>query len=528
MRQKIKYRFNLYEMQKGGVQLKDGFMEDDALKYFIENSEITILSTSSTDGIILTLTLDVDKPSSYSTIRQGVVEDVDRMILKIVIITPREVEIRIGSDNFKTYYEATNVEFNAEVSKQQRLFEATHHTNIDGDLNEDYGEALCPCIIHSGIYSKTYDNGNPVKPDHVDTLIRLRDLLKSKMIRDRIDLIGQLFEKMLDDENENVKLGFIFMEFAEGYQTMDSLMIKYKDEIYSTQRRECRSIALIELSRLNDNGIHHNDFHQGNILINYAKKRGMIIDFGRSQDIPIRTQIVLNQKKGVYGPIMRIFYSLFFEVSHYRQDDPDWSIKCRKNRKGFYFHDVYVWMFDILTMMGLIDFDNNCNPIFNPNNFNYDINPDHFSNVIKSVIEYREGQSRTTRLEPTPRVPMNSRTTSVARIFSPTIPEELPIIQEELQEEVVENDLPLAPPSSSSSSPSSSSSSSPSSSSSSPPFFTLPPQPPSPPKSHPRARHSTSPLLKKETKIGFFSKIFSKKNGGKVKRKNRRSKKIMK
>lgn len=119
-------------MQRGGIQLKNEYNEEDALKYFIENSIITALSTNSVRSILL-LTLIEGIETSYSTIRQGNVKDVRKMILKIVITRSEEEE----------------KEFNNEVDIQQRLFEATHHTKMNEteDLYEDYSEAVCPCII---------------------------------------------------------------------------------------------------------------------------------------------------------------------------------------------------------------------------------------------------------------------------------------------------------------------------------------------------------------------------------------------
>jgi len=421
-------------MQRGGVQIKTQYTEEDALAYFMLNSTVRIFSIDSTDGIILTLTLNDGIESSYSTIRQCVVEDVRRMILKLVIITPNEVVFSIN-DKTKRYQELDITEFENEVAFQQQLFDSTHNLDIvEGQEMMDYSEAVCPCIIHSAVYGNNYDNGDDVddESEHLSYLNKLKELLRDKTsyYNDRARLshrntINKIFstldiETSFQTETNEIakekvnKLGFIFMEFAEGYEQLSEL-IKSSD---AAVRRNCRLISLLELSRVHDSNIIHNDLHEANILINYKKKRGMIIDFGRSKYTNSRNITIRNEWKPKLGAnsLSFLLYDAFFEIMHYEQRQ-DFDKICAKNtsngKKYFYLFVSYHWIKDILDMFEVWSFDNNCKISFQEktNTDQYT----HYSNLLSILIRERNENARL--LECQPVLPTRSRR-SISNLLS--------------------------------------------------------------------------------------------------------------
>jgi serine/threonine protein kinase len=415
-------------MQRGGVQIKTQYTEEDALAYFMLNSTVEIFSTNSADGIILTLTLNNRKESSYSTIRQCVVEDVRRMILKLVIITPEDVTLWIG-DKKKIYQELDVTEFEGEVAFQKRLFDSTHNLEIvEGQEMMDYSEAVCPCIIHSSVYGNNYDNGRDVEPEnlseHLTYLNTLKGLLRdninykdkneSRIHKITIERIFKTLNKETSFENDETgnftkekvnKLGFIFMEYAEGYQTLAELM-KSPDP---TTRRNCRLIAFLELSRVHDNDIIHNDFHDHNILINYDKKRGMIIDFGRSiytepENVVIRTEW---KEKLHANRLLFLLYDAFFEIMHYEQRrtfDKICEKKIGNENKYFYLYQSYHWIIHILNMFDVLSFDNNCKISFRDEKNN---NYTEYSTLLSNLIRDRNVINRLSECRPV--LPTSSR-----------------------------------------------------------------------------------------------------------------------
>jgi len=418
-------------MQRGGVQIKTQYTED-ALAYFMLNSTVRIFSIDSTDGIILTLTLNDGIESSYSTIRQCVVEDVRRMILKLVIITPNEVVFSIN-DKTKRYQELDITEFENEVAFQQQLFDSTHNLDIvEGQEMMDYSESVCPCIIHSAVYGKNYDNGDvaPDKlPEHLTKLNELKELLRDKIEyknekgrRIHQITIEQIFKTLetsfknnkTGEITKNVKLGFIFMEFAEGYQPLFEIMSSPGDGV---DTEECKLIALLELSRVHDSDIVHNDLHERNILINYEKKRGMIIDFGRSiytEPTNITRRNVWKNDLGA-NSLSFLLYDAFFEIMHYEQRR-DFDKICAKNtsngNKYFYLYKSYHWIKNILEEFGVLSFDDNCKISFNKiENQHYS----HYSTRLSNLIIERNENSRL--LECRPVLPTRSRK-GVANLLS--------------------------------------------------------------------------------------------------------------
>jgi serine/threonine protein kinase len=90
-------------------------------------------------------------------------------------------------------------------------------------------------------------------------------------------------------------LGIIGMEFAEGYQTLNSYIdgnVTAKNDRYTHEKCEtdckCMSDIIVNIIRLFiSSGIIHLDLHSGNIMINKKSQKSVLIDFGKTKSLNV-------------------------------------------------------------------------------------------------------------------------------------------------------------------------------------------------------------------------------------------------
>jgi hypothetical protein len=142
-------------------------------------------------------------------------------------------------------------------------------------------------------------------------MVNLLKLINSKIKNDAINkLLSHLYATMKKTKNHT--FGFIGMEMMDDYVTLYKVNNSYKD-VYECIAR----LRLIELAV--KTGYTHNDYHQGNILVNqnasgyYGSKRGhvLLIDFGYTKKIP---DDILETIRNLYNEnkfydILDIFYN---------------------------------------------------------------------------------------------------------------------------------------------------------------------------------------------------------------------------
>jgi tRNA A-37 threonylcarbamoyl transferase component Bud32 len=274
---------------KGGRIVVASSKHTDPLKYYIENSIISVLSHESLYGIILKLKyVGPPKKCPYKSIGENDESPLDQIILKLAIITDHS-ETRLTdlvTDEMKHTNKLGMSEnlFYKEIRKQFKLVK---------DTIQMY-EPICPTIIDWKIESYK----QPTKDIFRKTVSRIRNAITSPIfdsIRHRADtqtegtytpLLRNIMNWIDSMKIYDIKIGTIAMELMEKYDTLYST-IKSND----TMKKQYINYAVYELIRLGSLGYVHGDTHLNNILINPSdiyfnenyKGRAMLIDFGRTE-----------------------------------------------------------------------------------------------------------------------------------------------------------------------------------------------------------------------------------------------------
>ncbi len=285
-------------MMKGGLYIKDGYTSNSAFIYFITYSNVTFLSKGSF-GMILKCDLNAGVVSPYENLR--------------TIYKNKEVRtliIKFSPLHYKSEFKVGPIS-----SVPIKSFENEIKTQIDiFNKTIDHLDPICPSIIYSKYLDITKDH------DHVVELLNLINsrLINSKIenkIKDLFSNFSNLFANMKKntmEKNTNYTFGVIGMEMMDDYVTLYKVKNSYKD-IYECIAR----LRLIELAV--KTGYTHNDYHQGNILVNpnasgyYGKKLGhvLLIDFGYTKKIPDDLLATINEhyNKNEFDRILDIFYN---------------------------------------------------------------------------------------------------------------------------------------------------------------------------------------------------------------------------
>jgi ABC1 atypical kinase-like domain len=255
------------------------------LKYYIENSIISVLSYGSLYGIILKLEyIGRSEDCPYLSIDENQQKPLTQIILKLAIIDKHEDEslptLKVGSEIVHKATMSRNG-FYAEIRRQFKLVK---------DTIQLY-EPICPTIIFWDIQRLPKETAK--KTIFGKTVAKLKHTLFDS-IRERIDtqpkgnytdpLIDVI--QWMDSIKFGVNVGILAMEMMDGYDTLHSSIVSNR-----SQEKTYISYAIYELIRLGSLGYVHGDSHMGNILIHpnvpYFDKtyvgRAMLIDFGRTK-----------------------------------------------------------------------------------------------------------------------------------------------------------------------------------------------------------------------------------------------------
>lgn len=286
-------------IQYGGLALRNPEkykdITDDKKKYekalydMIDNANtIKCISYSSLEGFIFTITVnEANAVFNGLNEKSEFKKPISTALLKLVLIkrhgsTTNNFEFII--DDKKIRKRATTVDaFNNEINVQYDVYKNTlNYNNIP----------ICPSII----YNNVIDMKSQI----------LRFLLKIKGKGRQSIITSEIIEDLFDIYNapKNIPtLGIIGMEFAEGYQTLDSYIndkensysdgtVTEENDMYTLQTCEvdckCVSSIVVNVIRLFiSSGIIHLDLHSGNIMINKKLQKSEIIDFGMIQPMRI-------------------------------------------------------------------------------------------------------------------------------------------------------------------------------------------------------------------------------------------------
>jgi hypothetical protein len=266
---------------KGGVKITNVFYNqykpDDnvrgmAFDFFLNNSTFRILTNSSISCITLISELNPGVVSPYVNDRANVFNvEVRRLLLKIFLThptttgwydipnrTPNHDGIEIQS--YRTFLDEARVQidlFRQSYIDQHSLF-----------------DAICPEIVY---IVQNWNNAHNINIIPQNDQNQLNDILRGANLGDNT-------------------ISVIAMELMEGFDIAANILPNLDND----RRGIMYKFIQYELTRMHLFGYRHNDFHQGNVLINpnyrYFTRSGqiqmmgrvIIIDFGRSTRIPAR------------------------------------------------------------------------------------------------------------------------------------------------------------------------------------------------------------------------------------------------
>jgi hypothetical protein len=297
--------------QTGGVFLQEGFTTMSAINdVFLPNSTVTMLSYSSSGGVLFKLLLDEGVESPYRLSRSNApLAPVNTIIMKLVMLKDEKPK-----DERKTAEENDDEEDDEKAillpvkmeegtaNKSARIFpvtekkfvkEAAVQMDIFNKSLDEYLEPICPCVL---------------------ACIKL---LSEEVVRDWIsvfieasndELSKTFFTQLLSRPDiSEIKLGLLFMESLDNYVHLHEITGMTDEDVITKEDRinklTYESMAIYELWRLYNIGYLHGDPHKENFLFNadydYISKpkgRVMMLDFGRTikvkpRDIPTNVNI---------------------------------------------------------------------------------------------------------------------------------------------------------------------------------------------------------------------------------------------
>ncbi len=279
--------------QYGGLALRNpekyNDITDDKQRYekalydmIDKATNIECISYTSLEGFVFTIKVnEADAVFNGLNEKSEFEKPVTTILLKLVLIkrdgsTINNFEFEIADDK-KTRKRAATIEsFNKEITTQFDVYKNTLNFN---------NIPICPSII--------YNNVIIMKPKILNFLLKIKGKCK------KYTITSEIIEDLFDIYNapKNIPtLGIIGMEFAEGYQTLNSYIndteMAYADgsitdanDMYKLKTCEtdckCMSDVIVDIIRLFiSSSIVHLDLHSGNIMINKNLHKSEMIDFG--------------------------------------------------------------------------------------------------------------------------------------------------------------------------------------------------------------------------------------------------------
>ena len=254
---------------------------DSLFNDFLNNSSSISYVASGSGGIGLeVVNLENQTYNILSTNNENVV--CSRIFIKLIIISDGNSNKQIinyshsSIDNIVhvAVWSSSSTQFIKEVNIQNVIYKKSN-----------YGlEAICPPIINAQIH----DNNHAKQM--IDLLIEKPENNHNFVKNNLLSEVKKKFEN-----NSSFHLGVIAMGFTENYISLHKII-----RIYPEKKDFFQKLAVYELLRLYDLGYIHGDCSTANILINpnyiytgknseQEKGRAMLIDFGYSNPVPLRS-----------------------------------------------------------------------------------------------------------------------------------------------------------------------------------------------------------------------------------------------
>uniref|UniRef100_A0A6C0C0W1 Protein kinase domain-containing protein n=1 Tax=viral metagenome TaxID=1070528 RepID=A0A6C0C0W1_9ZZZZ len=259
--------------RKTTPQKKNNLMKEILYDYFFPNSTFKMFTNDSISCITYLVTLNDGKKSPFESMRTTQFNiEIRTLLLKIFVTTNNNVTYPDDFLNLpdrpvhKGIEITTKSSFNNEINIQKDVYQASLRNE------SSYLEPMCPAILYHD-FTTSHDEHNTYWYKKLNSkYFEILDKVNSKNVP-------------IPYWPKHLHIGFIAMEYMDGYQTLGKLT---KNPNYN----QYLIYAKYEIMRLNKLGFKHNDAHLGNIMINpninyystnkYKKGKALIIDFGRS------------------------------------------------------------------------------------------------------------------------------------------------------------------------------------------------------------------------------------------------------
>jgi len=280
--------------QKGGFGLKEDWksiinnnnptkdskqdkisMKEILYNYFFPNSTFKMFTNDSISCITYLVTLKKGKDTPFESVRSTQFNiEIRTLLLKFFVTTNDELNyynnmLKLPKRPIHNGIEITDEgSFNTEINIQKGVYRASLRDE------SSYLEPMCPAILYHD-FTTSHDEHNRY--------------WATKLDKPYFDILDEVNGQNIPIPfwPKHLHIGFIAMEYMEGYKTLGELYSKNDPDL-----NKYVIYAKYEIMRLNNWGFNHNDAHLGNIMINtnmkyYSTKekekgKALIIDFGRS------------------------------------------------------------------------------------------------------------------------------------------------------------------------------------------------------------------------------------------------------
>jgi len=252
---------------------KNNLMKEILYDYFFPNSTFKMFTNDSISCITYLVTLNYGKKSPFESMRSTQFNiEIRTLLLKFFVTTNNNVTYPDDFLNLPDRPVHKGIEitsrssFNNEINIQKDVYQASLRNE------SSYLEPMCPAILYHD-FTTSHDEHNTY--------------WYKKLNSKYFDILDEVNSKNVPIPYwpKHLHIGFIAMEYMDGYQTLGKLT-------RNSNYNQYLIYAKYEIMRLNKLGFKHNDAHLGNIMINpninyystnkYKKGKALIIDFGRS------------------------------------------------------------------------------------------------------------------------------------------------------------------------------------------------------------------------------------------------------
>lgn len=267
--------------QKGGVivlskkSLASGLSMDNAINFFVQNSQISLLTKGGAEGIILNVQLipGVESPfvklnNTINPLDEDNLKPVTRIIMKINLLNdvPLQSERILGrEENRITPFKKRTItkhSWKLNIEREKKAFKRT----FDGV------ESLVPTIFHSSSYNKLDELDNATIQQLFENVDNKLTFISSEVqlmprthIYKEVNVKYNLKEQLLKLSSRVQEIGICFYEIIDNAKTVWDFLNKEKQPL--DQKYWVFSRIFAKMIQMLEKGVIHGDHHHSNIMV---------------------------------------------------------------------------------------------------------------------------------------------------------------------------------------------------------------------------------------------------------------------